>query len=250
MLKYPFSLDPGEDEEIVISQLKSGGYDTTIIKFKIRIDATAKEGENQIEFQYKDCLNCGWVKKEISVAVVESQTTFDVVLQEVTSEGVFIAIANIGKNPANAVTVRIPEQEDFRTKLVSASIVGNLASGDYTIVGFQIVPKSQLQTQSTQGSQTRKIQTNITQEKELSVQIDYTDPLGVRRSIIKKVLLNPASLSLMSSGLTTQTTTHIMGGNQTSFFSGTWFWISIALLVIMIGRVIYWRLKERKKRER
>jgi len=191
---YPFSLDPGEDGEIVIKKIEQGSF--TLQKIKIRVDAGAKEGDNKITFQYKDCKNCEWKEKGIYIIVVESQTTFDVVLQELNAEGVFIAVANIGKNPANAVTVSIPEQENFKTELVSASIIGNLESGDYTLVGFKIIPKSEQSQKDLSG----KEKTNAESSRdELLVQVHYTDPLGIRRKILKTITLNPVSLNKFSS---------------------------------------------------
>jgi hypothetical protein len=250
---FPFSLDPGEPEEIVINSIKAGGF--VIQKFKIRVDGGAAEGDNILTFQYADYQGETWKVKSMPVTVVESKTSFDVVLQEMNEEGVFIAIANIGKNAANAVTIRIPEQENFRTQTVSAQIVGNLASGDYTLVGFQILPKSGTQATTTnQGvsaeerQQTR--QQTLSEEKNLQIQIDYTDPLGERRTIFKEITLNPASLMSTSSELGISTTgARSFNGNTTtatSLLKDVWFWISIGLIVLMIGTKVYKKVKARK----
>jgi len=219
---YPFSLDPTEQKEITINKLEAKSSITK--QFKIRVDKEAKEGGNDIAFEYKACAGCVWEEKSMSITVVEFQTMFDTVLQEITTEGTFIAIANIGKNPANGITISIPEQEYFKTDLISASIVGNLESGDYTIVAFKILPK----------------QKGIDEQKELVVQIDYTDPFGVRRTTIKKVLLNPSSLSRISaSGTGLQTRT---GAQTTSIFSSLltnmWFWVSLILGIILLIKPI------------
>ncbi len=254
---FPFSLDPGEGKEFVVNTLSAGGF--AIVKMKIRVDAGAAEGDNKLSFQYADQVGGQWKEKSIPVTVVESKTTFDVVLQELNEEGVFIAVSNIGKNSANAVTVRIPEQENFRTQTVSASVVGNLASGDYTLVGFQIISKTETQknlpdksSSEEEKAQTRGQQISTDEEKDLQVQIDYTDPLGIRRTIYKDIPLNTASLmSTSNSGLGTTLTT---GGNLrngqsgiTSFLSNTWFWVSVVLLAIMIGQAVYKKIKRRKE---
>ncbi|MDP2908058.1 MAG: hypothetical protein Q8O03_09080 [Nanoarchaeota archaeon] len=250
---FPFSLDPGEPEEIVISSIKEGSF--VIEKFKVRVDGGAAEGDNKLTFQYADYKDAPWKEKTVPITVVESQTSFDVVLQELNEEGVFIAIANIGKNSANAVTIRIPEQENFKTQTVSASIVGNLASGDYTLVGFQILPKSEIQRSTTsegvsaEERQPMRQQTTL-EEQNLLIQIDYTDPLGIRRTIFKEIPLSPSSLVSVSSGLGTSTTgTRSFNGNTTSATSllkDVWFWVSIGLIVLMIGTKVYKRVKARK----
>jgi len=215
---YPFSLDPTEQGEIIISKLEARSAVTK--RFKVRVDEQAKEGDNSILFEYKDCASCLWKEKSMSVTVVEAQTNFDVVLQEITTEGVFIAIANIGKNPANAITVSIPEQEDFKTDLTSAAIVGNLESGDYTITSFKVSPK----------------QRGATEKMELSVQIDYTDPFGTRRTAIKQVSLNPATLSGLSTNTGSTTGTRNFSGSagtSSGLLTNTWFWVSVVLAVIL-----------------
>lgn len=252
---FPFSFDPGEEKEVIVRNIKAGGF--TIVKMKVRVDAGAKEGDNSLAFQYADTIGGQWKEKSIPITIIESQTTFDVVLQELNEEGVFIAIANIGKNSANAVTVRIPEQEHFRTQTVSASIVGNLASGDYTLVGFSILPKTDnvqvgaSETTPQEEGQQRRQQTLSEEPENLMVQIDYTDPLGVRRTIIKEIPLNPSSLTLMSAGTSGTGTTFARTGtaqNSTlsTLLSNTWFWVSMALIVLMIGSKVYRRIKKRK----
>ncbi|MEM4244587.1 MAG: hypothetical protein QW404_02540 [Candidatus Nanoarchaeia archaeon] len=214
---YPFSLDPTEEPEIVIDTLNAKSAVTK--RFKVRVDEQAKEGDNSIVFEYKDCAGCQWKEKTMPITVVEAQTSFDVVLQEITTEGVFIAIANIGKNPANAITVSIPEQENFMTELTSASIVGNLESGDYTIVSFKISPK----------------QRGVSEKKELTVQVDYTDPFGARRTAIKQILVNPATLS--GSAMTGTAGTfagRTSTGTTSSFLKNTWFWVSVALAILLV----------------
>lgn len=223
--EYPFSLNPDEETEIVIDELAKGK--SVIKNFKVRVDSGAKEGDNNIAFSYKDCAGCVWKEKSFPVTIVEAQTMFDVVLQELNSDGVFIAIANIGKNPANAISVRIPEQEIFETQLVSASIVGNLESGDYTLVGFKIAPKKEY--------------TKVTEEKELQIQIDYTDPLGIRRTVLEKIMLNPSSLTK----LTAQSTSTNASTQKSGFFSGFWFWVVVIIAAFYAGKKLYKRYGRR-----
>jgi hypothetical protein len=229
---YPFSLDPGEEKEKILSGLEQKGV--VIQRFRVRVDKEAKEGENYIAFEYKDCSGCVWKEKNIPITVIEFQTMFDVVLQEVTSEGVFIAIANIGKNPANAITVSIPEQEFFKTDLTSASIVGNLESGDYTIAAFKILPN----------------QRGVNEKKELFVKLDYTDPFGIRRSVVKQILLNPSSLIGTSvAGEETQFGSS-RRGQGSSLLTNFWFWASVVLIILLFRnqlKKIYRRLRRSKR---
>ena len=223
--EYPFSLDPGIEETVVINSL--GPSDSALVNFRIRTDPGAKEGDNLLSFSYKDCPGCVWSKaaRPYSIVIKEAVTKFDVVLQELTSDKVIIGVANIGKNPANAVIVNIPEQEHFKTMSISSSIVGNLESGDYTLVGFQIVPKSE---GSLSGS-----------EEELLVEVEYTDPLGGRKSTSKTIsldskLLNQARLQNVSED------------KKENFYSDGWFMATIVLIVFIIGNALYRNLRGKK----
>ena len=224
---YPFSLDPGE-ENTITGEVGPKGSVTE--RFKIRVDKEAKEGDNDMVFEYGGCGGCVLEEKSMSITVVEFQTMFDVVVQEISTEGVFIAIANIGKNPANAITVSIPEQEYFKTDLISSSIVGNLESGDYTIAAFKILP----------------LKKEIKEKQELNVQIDYTDPFGVRRTVIRKVLLNPASLSSLNTDELAASKTK----QSSTIITNIWFWVSLVLAILLLKKPIkkfYGKLKGSKK---
>lgn len=246
---YPFSVDPGDEEGIILSNIPEGGF--SLAKLKVRVDSGALEGDNPITFQYKDCPSCVWKEKTVSVTVQETQTSFDTVLQEIGTEGVYIAIANIGKNSANAVTVRIPEQDNFKTGAISSSIVGNLASGDYTIVSFTITSKSDRSNMPVEGqtkAANQGMPTEVSnEEKNLTVQIDYTDTSGVRRTSLETIKIDPSSLSVSSLG-----TTDIASRNTTtksnSVFSNIWFWGVMILLIFGIGREIYQRKKQKNKK--
>lgn len=251
---YPFSLDPGDEESIVIDKLEVGGAVTKT--FKIRVDAGANEGDNPLTFEYKDCSGCVWEEKEIPITVVESQTTFDVVLQELSTEGVYIAIANIGKNAANAVTIRIPEQDDFKTGTVSASIVGNLESGDYTLVGFEILSKVDRQTgmgsrdENTEKTQEQGLQDRQeSEEKELTIQIDYTDTLGVRRSVFKEITIDPTALSGSTFSTDGISTSGTRSKSSNGVLSNTWFWITLVLVLAIIGKTAYKKYKTKQKKK-
>ncbi|MDD5331422.1 MAG: hypothetical protein PHE43_01185 [Candidatus Nanoarchaeia archaeon] len=246
---YPFYMDSGEETTYTIESMEASSV--ALQKFKIRIDSAAVEGDNSIVFQYKDCPGCVWKEKEIPITVIEAQTTFDVVLQELNDEGVYLAIANIGKNTANAVTVRIPEQDYFTTELISASIVGNLESGDYTLVGFQIVPKTttSVPTEETDESGQKGFggPSSVSQEKQdLKIQIDYTDPLGTRRTVYETVPISPSSLTGTSATVDVST----MGTRSSGGFfkiGGFWFWIVVVAILGFIGKkYVYPKLKKKK----
>lgn len=254
---YPFSLDPTENKDF---STDIAANSVVLKQFKVRVDQAAVEGTNDMLFEYANCPSCVFTEKSLPITVVEYQTTFDAVLQQITSDGVFIAIANIGKNAANAITVRIPEQEYFKTDLTSASIVGNLASGDYTIAGFKISPKyatnqtlpaeagsgqAGFRTRTAQSAnQTASRLAESSVSHDLVVQIDYTDVFGVRRTVIKQIPLNSASLSGVSASTLAARTSSKTG---TSPLSDTWFWVTVVLALVVIGIWLKGFYKRRKR---
>lgn len=213
---YPFSLDPTEKAEIDMGILKAGEF--SVQKYKIRIDKGAVEGENTIHFEYKDCLGCTLSEINPVINIIEANTDFEVVVQELSKEGTSIAISNIGKNPANSITIKVPKQKDIEVKGISSMIIGNLASGDYTIATYNLLPKNQ--------------------ENNLELEIHYTDSLGVRHNIIKTV-------PFMSKTDFYEIYNKLNGLNQGSGFN-VWFWITIILVIVWVVKYIKNRRRKKK----
>ena len=148
------------------------------------------------------------------IQTADAQTNFDLVIQDSTSTATSIGIANTGENTANSLIVRIPDQAGFRTVGTNGQIVGNLNSGDYTIATFDLVPVTRSNNET------------------LAVELDYTDSIGVRRSIIENVPFN--YVSSINSTLGSASAGMIYGNGsgfaayrqkQGSIFTNVWFWI-------------------------
>ncbi|MBW2968883.1 hypothetical protein KY314_02070 [Candidatus Woesearchaeota archaeon] len=179
--KFPFSLDSEEDAVQRLGQIGYGkikGDNVVVLEYKLKVDKDAIEGENEIEMKYNVDNSNSWMSKLFTIDIADAQTDFDLVIQEVEDSTVAIAIANTGKNIAYSVIVKMPEQENFETIGTSGQMVGNLENGDYSMVSFEINEK-------------RKAAT----DKTLQIQIDYTDMIGERRSVIKKVVFESDSSS-------------------------------------------------------
>jgi len=168
--QYPFSLDPGVSAKKDLGTIAAmqRGDNAFLVKYKLKVDKDAIEGENEIKIRYSYG-NDNSVQT-YNVSVSNSRTDFDVITQDSTT----LAIANIGANTASSVIVRIPQQQNFRVNGTSATILGNLNAGDYTLATFQIFAIR---------SSNTSIPTNI-----LTVEVSYTDTLGIRRTVQKNVL--------------------------------------------------------------
>jgi hypothetical protein len=225
--EYPFSLDPGVSATQEIGTIKGLQNSNNVfsVKYKLKVDKDAIDGENEIKLKYSEGDGSVYNVDTFNVSVLNSRTDFDVFAQDSTT----IAIANTGANTASAVIVRIPEQQNFRVNGTSASIIGNLNAGDYTLVTFQLL--------SVRTS-------NISSEPSiLTAEISYTDTLGIRRTIQKNV-----SYGFSVSGFNENVTGRFTQRGQSSILSGN------SLLYIGIGAVgiiaivVVIKVKTRKKK--
>jgi len=191
---------------------------------------------------------------------VGGETDFDVTFSESSAGQTSLSVANTGNNPAYSVTVRIPQQENFEVRGSTASIVGNLDEGDYTIVSFQVTPASSSFGGTGAASQQRQLseeerqklgedfsQRNAAQDNNLKVLIEYTDATGVRRTVEKTVLIQFMAISSEGSQLNTGM------GQQESIWQNPTLIVTIAILGLIIGGFIYYKKRKsvilRKKKE-
>lgn len=223
---YPFSLNSNESATMSFGALSST---PVLLHYKVRVSQDAVEGDNQIKLAYNaDGSNRYWSISTMNIQVAQAQTDFDLVIQDQSSTTTSIAIANTGKNTANSMIVRIPDQNDFRVSGTNGQMVGNLNAGDYTIVSFTLNPVGR------------------SSNRTLDVEIDYTDSIAVRRSVIKEISFGSmGAIGLNSTfirGARTGTTTT---SSQSSSMFGSWqFW---AALIVIIAAVIYFYKNKNNK---
>jgi len=241
--KYPFFLDANEDPIREYGRL--GTEEPVVLEYKIRVDKDAVDGTNEIELRYNtEGDENSWIYREFDIEVDDAQTDFDLVIQEINEDEVSIAIANTGKNIAYSVIVRIPEQEDYEAVGTNGQMVGNLENGDYTLVGFEIARKAR------------------SSGNKLKVQIDYTDNIGERRSLIKELSFNTGADSIMSNGNRTlpegMTREDFIAQRRAalqqeqSTYQKWWFWVIIILIGYAgwKGYKIYNKKKDEKEEKK
>jgi hypothetical protein len=182
---------------------------------------------------------------------VGGTTDFAISSSESTLGNIFdisISIANIGNDPAYSVNIIIPNQDNFSVSGSNSSIVGNLDKGDYTIETFSIETKKQNIVQlnyDNNRSQKNNI-TNNFNNNELLVLVEYTDSIGIRHSLEKKIEMN-LSQNLQISNI----------ANTNQFTRKNTNSINISLLIyIIIGCLIlfslykYYTYNKKKKLEK
>jgi hypothetical protein len=221
---FPFSIDSSEDP---VREYEDFSGDV-VMHYKVRIDEDAVEGTNQLKLRIisSEYSDLGSVST-IDIEVADAQTDFDLVIQDSTSSEISLAIANIGKNTANSMIVRIPEQDNYKVTGTNGQMIGNLESGDYTITSFSLVSVGR-------------------NPGNLIVQIDYTDSIGERRSVLKEVQFGSQSSGTII-GNFSGTTRDFPGGNfpgmQTKKPKWPYF-LAGGLLLIIIGFFVYQKHKK------
>ncbi|MEK6983631.1 MAG: COG1361 S-layer family protein [Nanoarchaeota archaeon] len=219
--------------------------DSIELKYIVIADVNAQPGLYQLDLslKYESLTNTtSTVIKTKAGVFVGGETDFDVAFSESTQGQTSLSVANTGNNPALSVSVRIPEQSNFRVTGSNSAIIGNLDKGDYTIVSFQIGSSGMAnftgirQRQSSQNVQsTREVPGT---SNNLKVKIDYTDTTGERRSVEKNVPIQfRASTGDTSSG--TLQSGQFQRTQQTSFWQSKTFYIPAIIIVLVIGFVLY-----------
>ena len=228
---YPFSLDTGDalrtldDTTWTSSNFKSDW----MVPYKLRVDADALDGETEIEVRASPGswgITQNFIRKVFPITIQDARTDFDAVVQDVSGSSVSIALANTGKYAANSVVVRIPEQEGFSAVGTDGQMVGNLASGDYTVVSFELKEKG-------------------SSDSKLLFDIYYTDSLGKRRIVTKELPIDLNSNSIISS-LDSSMLTQKNQGFFSSLASNWVFWI-VAIAVLGLTGWYYWKKRNKRR---
>jgi hypothetical protein len=229
------------------------------LEYTVVADANAEAGLYQLDLscEFEDGNGgSGEILNTTTGVFVGGETDFDVTFSESSAGGTSLSVANIGNNPAYSVTVRIPQQENFKVQGSTASIVGNLDEGDYTIVSFQVTSASQglggtgaanitQQRQLSEGDRQKLresfSQRNASENNNLKVLIEYTDATGVRRTVEKTVLIQLTALSSDEAQFNPRMS------QQQSIWENTTLIGVIALVVLLIGGFIYYKKKKTGK---
>jgi len=174
--EYPFALDPGADATKRLGLIRGVQYgeNAVFVKYKIRVDKDAIDGENEISIRFNYNTEGRWTnyyKREFNITIEDPKTDFDIAIQDYSHEtnSLTIALSNIGEQDANSVTVILPEQSSIEIIGSDREIVGGIDADDYTVSSFKVISK---------------------EDAALIVKITYTDSIGIRREVEKAVIFN------------------------------------------------------------
>ena len=228
--------------------------ESTELEYTVVADVNAEAGLYQLDLSLEFETGNGG-SREINTTTgvfVSGETDFDLTVSESSGGLTSLSVANTGNNPAYSVTVRVPEQDNFVVRGSTASIVGNLDKGDYTIVSFPITPKSasfagtgatNVTQQRALSEEGQRLKESFSQRKApennlLKVFIEYTDATGIRRTVEKTV---PVQLMTIGSNGTPLNTRRVQ---QQSIWKNPTFIFVIAVVVILICVYIIYKKKK------
>ncbi|MBS3073129.1 hypothetical protein J4477_04820 [Candidatus Pacearchaeota archaeon] len=173
--EYPFSLDSGVSNEITIrSDTYAKDYSSNlVVPYKLRIDENALDGDNEIKTRVftSNINNNIYLNRNFNISVEDSRTDFEVHVKDYSydTKKLIFEILNSGKNDVEALTFEIPDQDNFRIIGSNRYIVGDLGSNEEDVASFEA---------------------DISKE-EITIDILYTDQVGVRRNVQETVQFNP-----------------------------------------------------------
>lgn len=270
-------LPVGSDNTKYIKYIGVG--ESVNVEYKVIADTTATAGLYKLDLSlsYKDALsNSDKTITSIAGVYVGGGTDFDVTFSESSGSEVSFSIANIGSNPANSVSVIIPEQRGWTVSGSSASIIGNLNVGDYTVASFNIQSSSVSSSTASQslpsgsssgdmpvpndssrnyrsssassgnpGNFSRRM--NSTASDKITIQVAYTDTMGLRKTVEKQVKMTSLRQSsvLASATGTTQTQTRQFDRSSSSNAS-KYIWAFAGVIVLIAGFFLYRNHKKKK----
>lgn len=223
-------------------------------------DVNADPGLYPIDLNltYENLNGTSTVLKTRAGLFLGGETDFDVAFSQSTQGTTSLSVSNTGNNPAQSVSVKIPQQSGFKVTGSNAAIIGNLDKGDYTLVSFQITQNNPINfTGQARESSNKQDQKNTnapesnggyqvaasinksSNSNNLIVNIEYTDTTGERRSVEKSVPIQMRTNTTMSTNGFSRTAS----STSSSLLGSTALWIC-AIVIVML--VIILKKKERR----
>ncbi len=194
----------GGGTKFSLGNLKPG--DEADITFDLAVDISATPGVYNIPVSVT---GMNYSSNDFAGLVVAGTTDFELSYQE-TMGSLSLNVANVGVNPASAVTVSLPQQDNFNVIGSSSSVLGSLNPGDYTSAIFQIAHK-------------------LRAGNDLSVVLQYTDTSGARHSITKDL-----TVDLTSAGAQTGAGYGGYGGYRSSRNTLYTTWLPVIVIAVLL----------------
>lgn len=186
------------------------------IEYQVIADSSAIPGLYKLDLYLNYLDSTNGTKRQLATIAgiyVGGQTDFDISFSDSTNTETSFSIANIGSNPAYAVSVIIPKQNNWKVSGPNSVMIGNLNSGDYTVASY-------------------KLRSSNNDTSQITIQVSYTDTLGERKVIGKEVELEPKNI------ISTEATTNQRQGDISQ--------IVIGLIILTVLIWLYRKYKNQK----
>jgi hypothetical protein len=247
-------LPVGSDNTRYIKYINIGNG--TELEYQVIADTNAQPGLYKLNLHLSYADSFSNKTKTISTFAgmyVGGGTDFDTAFSDNSNGQMSFTVANIGSNPANSVSVTIPEQRGWSVTGSNSVIIGNLNKGDYTVAGFKLQSSaSNVSFQNRAGRNNSNNQGSPVQRPmngsvsgssdTVLMQIAYTDTMGVRTVVEKQVKI--AQNAASTDGLTGLQGRRL-ATPQASVFS-TYMWYFIGMGVLLVGFVGYRKYSNHK----
>jgi len=244
-------LPVGSDNTKYIKYIEIGN--SSNLEYQVIGDTNAQPGlyKLNLHLSYQDSLsNQTKTINTIAGIYVGGGTDFDVAFSDNSNGQMSFSVANIGSNPANSVSVMIPEQNSWSVSGSNSVIIGNLNKGDYTVASFKLQSAiSNITSQNRAGrnssnTQGRSFQRSTNSSPDiLLVQIAYTDTMGVRTVVEKQVNLGSQN-SASAAGQTALLGRR--GAIQSASVFPAYIWYILGIALVFVGVVAQRKYKSRK----
>lgn len=236
-------LPVGSDNTKYIRYIEIGN--NSDLEYQVIADTNAQPGLYKLNLYltYEDSIS-NQTKKISTIAgvYVGGATDFDVAFSDNANGQMSFSVANIGSNPANSVSLVIPEQNSWSVSGPNSVIIGNLNKGDYTVASFKLQSLMSNNTfQNRVGrnnSNSRPMQRSTNSSPDtILMQIAYTDTMGERTVVEKEIKIGFQNIG-SDNGTTAFQGRRVQ--QQSTFSDYTYYFIGIAVLAgIILGNRKY-----------
>jgi hypothetical protein len=254
-------LPVGSDNTKYVNYIEVGK--SADLEYNVIADTNADAGLYKLNLylKYEDS-STGAERETDTIAgvYVGGETDFEVAFSESSSGQMSFSVANTGSNPANSISVVIPEQTGWTITGSSSAIIGNLNQGDYTVASFTLQQSSSSATfpqNSAQGAvpPTRDANStlagfekqNLSKSNIVKVQIVYTNTMGKRITVEKEVKVSgTTSSSTISAAMASANYPPSFGRVQNQSFLQKYRWYLLGVIIFIIGAIVFWHYRRRK----
>lgn len=212
LANYPITLEPGQTSKYTI---ESGTYTQNYQSFfmapyKVIVNKDAIDGEALVEARYRFGGNEGYVTQQFNLEIEDVRANFEVYVKDydAATNTLTFEILNTAESDIEALTIKVPEQENIQIRGSNINIVGDLDSNEYTTADFKAIPK----------------------DGEIKLLISYSDQINERRVVEETVVYNGKYFSYADSGKK----------------GGAGGWIILLIIIAVIAYFVYRRKKKKK----